>query len=37
MIQTLVGTALVIGVALLMGFRPNAPPVEWIAAAGRAC
>lgn len=33
-IQTLVSVAIVIGVALLMGFRPNATPVEWIAAAG---
>ncbi|MFE7122632.1 ABC transporter permease [Streptomyces sp. NPDC057617] len=33
-IQTLVSVALVIGVALLMGFRPSATPVEWIAAAG---
>ncbi|QXE32994.1 ABC transporter permease [Streptomyces sp. GMY02] len=33
-IQTLVSVALVIGVALLMGFRPSATPVEWIAAVG---
>lgn len=33
-IQTLVSIALVIGVALLMGFRPDATPVEWLAAAG---
>ncbi|WP_030415886.1 ABC transporter permease [Streptomyces sp. NRRL S-1448] len=33
-IQTMVSIALVIGVALLMGFRPDATPVEWLAAAG---
>ncbi|MET9514519.1 ABC transporter permease [Streptomyces sp. NPDC002994] len=33
-IQTMVSIALVIGVALLMGFRPNATPVEWLATAG---
>ncbi|MDJ0345157.1 ABC transporter permease [Streptomyces sp. H10-C2] len=33
-IQTLISITLVIGVALLMGFRPNATPIEWIAAAG---
>jgi ABC-2 type transport system permease protein len=33
-IQTMVSTALVIGVALLMGFRPTAGPVEWMAAIG---
>ncbi|MEV0374216.1 ABC transporter permease [Streptomyces sp. NPDC050636] len=33
-IQTLVSIALVIGVALLMGFRPSATPVEWIATVG---
>ncbi|MYZ36020.1 MULTISPECIES: ABC transporter permease [unclassified Streptomyces] len=33
-IQTLVSIGLVIGVALLMGFRPNATPAEWIAASG---
>jgi ABC-2 type transport system permease protein len=33
-IQTLIGLALVIGVALLIGFRPDATPVEWIVAAG---
>jgi ABC-2 type transport system permease protein len=33
-IQTLASIWIVIGVALLMGFRPNATPVEWIAAAG---
>ncbi|KAA2253595.1 ABC transporter permease [Solihabitans fulvus] len=34
MIQTLISTALVIAVAMLMGFRPTAGPVEWLAAAG---
>jgi ABC-2 type transport system permease protein len=34
LIQTMFSTALVIGVALLMGFRPNAGMVEWIAAIG---
>ncbi len=33
-IQTMVGLAAVIGVALAVGFRPNAGPVEWIAAIG---
>jgi ABC-2 type transport system permease protein len=33
-IQTLLGMAVVIGVALLIGFRPTAGPVEWIAATG---
>jgi ABC-2 type transport system permease protein len=33
-IQTLLGMAVVIGVALLVGFRPTAGPVEWVAAAG---
>ncbi|MGW2014398.1 ABC transporter permease [Streptomyces sp. NPDC001927] len=33
-IQTMTSIVLVIGVALLLGFRPNATPVEWIAAAG---
>ncbi|MFI0222305.1 ABC transporter permease [Streptomyces lydicus] len=33
-IQTMVALALVIGVALAMGFRPSATPVEWIAALG---
>ncbi|MER5362598.1 ABC transporter permease [Streptomyces sp. NPDC002785] len=33
-IQTLVAVALVIGVALAIGFRPDASPVEWIAAVG---
>jgi ABC-2 type transport system permease protein len=33
-LQTMMGLALVIGVALLIGFRPDATPVEWVAAAG---
>ncbi|MFF4950439.1 ABC transporter permease [Streptomyces chattanoogensis] len=32
-IQTLLSIALVVGVALLMGFRPSATPVEWLATA----
>jgi ABC-2 type transport system permease protein len=34
MIGTLLGMTVVIGVALLIGFRPTATPVEWLAAAG---
>jgi ABC-2 type transport system permease protein len=34
MIQTMLGIAAVIGVALLIGFRSAAGPVEWIAAIG---
>ncbi|WP_432141237.1 ABC transporter permease [Streptomyces sp. bgisy084] len=34
MLQTLVSIAFVIGVALLMGFRPHATPLGWLAAAG---
>lgn len=33
-IQTMLGLALVIGIALLVGFRPTAGLVEWIAAIG---
>lgn len=33
-IQTMVGLALVVGVALLVGFRPEANAVEWLAATG---
>lgn len=33
-IQTMLGVAAVIGVALAIGFRPNAGPVEWIAVIG---
>lgn len=36
-LQTLVGLAVVIGVALLIGFRTNANAAEWIAAAGLLC
>jgi ABC-2 type transport system permease protein len=34
MIQTMVSIGLVIGVALLVGFRPTADPVRWVAAIG---
>ena len=34
MIQTMLAIAVVTGVALLIGFRPSAGPVEWIAAIG---
>jgi ABC-2 type transport system permease protein len=34
MVQTMLSLAVVIGVAVLIGFRPNATPVEWLAAAG---
>lgn len=33
-IQTMIAVALVTGVALLMGFRPNASWLEWLGAAG---
>ncbi|MFD7028832.1 ABC transporter permease [Streptomyces sp. NPDC059917] len=33
-IQTLISVALVTGIALLMGFRPTATPVEWLAVGG---
>ena len=33
-IQTIIAIVLVIGVALLIGFRPTATVVEWLAAAG---
>ena len=33
-IQAIIAVALVLGVGLLIGFRPTAGPVEWIAAAG---
>jgi ABC-2 type transport system permease protein len=33
-IQTLLALALVVGVALLIGFRPTTGPIEWLAAAG---
>jgi ABC-2 type transport system permease protein len=34
LIQTMISIALVVGVALAIGFRPGATPVEWIAAMG---
>jgi ABC-2 type transport system permease protein len=34
MIRSLITAAVVVGVAVLLGFRPTAGPVEWIAAAG---
>jgi ABC-2 type transport system permease protein len=34
LIQTMISMALVVGVALLVGFRPTASPVEWVLAAG---
>lgn len=34
MIQTMLSMGLIIGAALLMGFRPTAGPVRWIAAVG---
>ena len=34
LIQTVLGLAVVVGVALLVGFDPNATAVEWLAAAG---
>src|SRR5260221_3749905 len=34
LIRTMITIGLVIGVALLMGFRPSAGPVAWIAALG---
>ena len=33
-LQTLAGLAVVVGVALLVGFRPNANAIEWLAVAG---
>jgi ABC-2 type transport system permease protein len=33
MVQTMLSLAVVTAVALLIGFRPNATPVEWVAAA----
>ncbi|WP_431042223.1 ABC transporter permease [Streptomyces sp. P1-3] len=33
-IQTVISLLLVIGIAVAIGFRPNASPVEWVAAAG---
>ncbi|MEO3859988.1 ABC transporter permease [Acrocarpospora sp. B8E8] len=34
MIRTMVSLALIIGVAMLIGFRPAAGPMEWLGAAG---
>jgi ABC-2 type transport system permease protein len=34
LIQAMVGLAVVVAVALPVGFRPTATPVEWVAAAG---
>jgi len=34
LIQTMLTLTVVIGVALLVGFRPTANAVEWVAAAG---
>jgi ABC-2 type transport system permease protein len=34
LIQTMLGVAIVIGVALLTGFRPTAGPLAWLAAVG---
>lgn len=34
MVQTMLSIAVVIGVALLIGFRPTADPVRWIGAIG---
>jgi ABC-2 type transport system permease protein len=33
-LRTMVSAALVVGVAVLLGFRPTATPVEWLAAIG---
>ncbi len=33
-VQTMLGLAAVVGVAFVIGFRPTASPVEWMAAAG---
>jgi ABC-2 type transport system permease protein len=33
-IQTTLSLTLLVGIALLVGFRPNANPLEWLAAAG---
>ncbi|MEU4312455.1 ABC transporter permease [Nocardia sp. NPDC024068] len=34
LIQTMISLALVLGVAVLVGFRPTASPLEWLATAG---
>ena len=33
-IQTLAGLSLVVAVSLLVGFRPDATPLEWLAVTG---
>ena len=33
-IQTMLGLTVVVGIALAIGFRPDADPVEWVAVAG---
>jgi ABC-2 type transport system permease protein len=33
-VQTMIGIVVVLGVAVLIGFRPNATPVEWLILAG---
>jgi len=33
-VRNLIATALVIGVALLVGWRPNASPLDWLASIG---
>ena len=34
LIRTMISAAVVVGVALALGFRPSASPAEWLAAAG---
>jgi len=34
LVRNAVSTAIVLGVALLIGFRPDATPIEWVAALG---
>jgi ABC-2 type transport system permease protein len=34
LVRNAISTVLVLGVGLLIGFRPNAGPLDWIAAAG---
>jgi ABC-2 type transport system permease protein len=34
LIQTMIGMAVVVGVALVLGFAPTAGPLEWLGAAG---
>ena len=34
LVRNLIATALVIGVAIAIGFRPSAGPIEWLAAGG---